>query len=205
MELLDRLKTAPYGAFAIDLEQNIIFWNPRAERILGFEPRQVLGRKCHEVLQGLALEGAIPFCTRDCPAIAAAREGHIPAATQARMQCASGERKQVTIIPLIAHDDQDRTVLAHMFHETPVQGPCPGQGEALAVSSLRPWLLDVRWVGSVAHCSTGSERAAEERQAPSSSGAGLGRTALRMLQHTRPSKPRNRPRPNAPDPVAGWV
>ena len=159
MELLDRLKTAPYGAFAIDLEQNIIFWNPRAERILGFEPRQVLGRKCHEVLQGLALEGAIPFCTRDCPAIAAARAGHIPAATQARMQCASGERKQVTIIPLIAHDDQDRTVLVHMFHETPVQGPCPSQGEALAVSSLGPWLLDVRWVGSVAHCSTGSERA----------------------------------------------
>ena len=109
MELLDRLKTAPYGAFAIDLEQNIIFWNPRAERILGFEPRQVLGRKCYEVLQGLALEGAIPFCTRDCPAIAAARAGHIPAATQARMQCSSGERKQVTVIPLIAHDDQDRT------------------------------------------------------------------------------------------------
>ena len=75
MELLDRLKTAPYGAFAIDLEQNIIFWNPRAERILGFEPRQVLGRKCYEVLQGLALEGAIPLCTRDCPAIAAARTG----------------------------------------------------------------------------------------------------------------------------------
>ena len=134
MELLDRLKTAPYGAFAIDLEQNIIFWNPRAERILGFEPRQVLGRKCYEVLQGLALEGAIPFCTRDCPAIAAARAGHIPAATQARMQCASGERKQVTVIPLIAHDDQDRTVLVHMFHETPVQGPCPSQGEALPVT-----------------------------------------------------------------------
>jgi DNA-binding CsgD family transcriptional regulator len=134
MELLDRLKTAPYGAFAIDLEQNIIFWNPRAERILGFEPRQVLGRKCYEVLQGLALEGAIPFCTRDCPAIAAARAGHIPAATQARMQCASGERKQVTVIPLIAHDDQDRTVLVHMFHETPAQGPCPSQGEALPVT-----------------------------------------------------------------------
>ena len=116
MELLDRLKTAPYGAFAIDLEQNIIFWNPRAEQILGFEPRQVLGRKCYEVLQGLALEGAIPFCTRDCPAIAAARAGHIPAATQARMQCASGERKQVTVIPLIA------------------QGPCPSQGEALPVT-----------------------------------------------------------------------
>jgi DNA-binding CsgD family transcriptional regulator len=110
MELLDRLKTAPYGAFAIDLEQNIIFWNPRAERILGFEPRQVLGRKCYEVLQGLALEGAIPFCTRDCPAIAAARAGHILAATQ------------------------DRTVLVHMFHETPAQGPCPSQGEALPVT-----------------------------------------------------------------------
>ena len=57
MELLDRLKTAPYGASAIDLEQNIIFWNPRAERILGFEPRQVLGRKCYEVLQAWRWKG----------------------------------------------------------------------------------------------------------------------------------------------------
>ena len=92
MDILDRLETAPYGAFAIDLDQNIVFWNARAGRILGYEPEQVLGRKCYEVLQGLSLGGTTPFCTRDCPAMAAARTGHIPSATQARMQCSSGEK-----------------------------------------------------------------------------------------------------------------
>ena len=129
MDILDRLETAPYGAFAINLDQNIVFWNSKAQRILGYEPEQVLGRKCYEVLQGLALDSVTPFCTRDCPAIAAARAGHIPAATQARMQCSSGERKRVTVIPLIVHDDQDRTMLIHMFHETPAQGPGSGQDQ----------------------------------------------------------------------------
>ena len=134
MDMLERLQSAPYGAFAIDLDQNIIFWNPRAERLLGYAPEQVLGRKCYEVLQGLALDGATPFCTRDCPAIAAARTGHIPAASQARMQSASGERKQVTVIPLVVQDDHDRTMLIHMFHETPDQRPSLLQPDTLPLT-----------------------------------------------------------------------
>ena len=108
MDILERLESAPYCAFAIDPDQNIIFWNPKAERILGYEPKQVLGRKCHchEVVKGLALDGVTPFCTRGCPAMAAARTGNIPAATQARMQCSTGERKQVAVIPLVAQDNR---------------------------------------------------------------------------------------------------
>ena len=143
MDILDRLETAPYGAFAIDLDQNIVFWNARAGRILGYEPEQVLGRKCYEVLQGLSLDGTTPFCTRDCPAIAAARTGHIPAAAQARMQCSSGERKQVTVIPLVAQDGHDRTMLIHMFHETPDQGPNPGQPATLPLTPREHEILSM--------------------------------------------------------------
>ena len=117
MDILERLATAPYGAFAIDLDQNIVFWNPRAERILGYEPHQVLGRKCHEVLKGTALDGATPFCAQDCPAMAAARTGNIPAARQAQMQCSTSEIKRVAVIPLVAQDKLGQTLLVHMFHE----------------------------------------------------------------------------------------
>ncbi len=134
MDILERLEAAPYGAFAIDLDQNIIFWNAKAVRILGYGPEQVLGRKCHEVLQGLALDGATPFCARDCPAMAAARTGNIPAAKQARMQCSTGARKRVTVIPLIAEDALGRTLLVHMFHETPDEGPNPNQADALPLT-----------------------------------------------------------------------
>ena len=35
--ILDRLRDAPYGAYAIDLDQTIVFWNAQAEDILGHE------------------------------------------------------------------------------------------------------------------------------------------------------------------------
>ena len=141
MDILKRLETAPYGAFAIDLDQNIIFWNTKAESILGYRPEQVLGRKCHEVLQGLALNGATPFCTHDCPAIAAARTGNIPAAKQARMQCSSGARKRVTVIPLIASDSRGRTLLVHMFHETADEEPNPNQADTLPLTPRERQIL----------------------------------------------------------------
>ena len=117
--LLDRLESAPYGAYAIDLDQNIVFWNAQAERILGHKAQDVLGRKCYEVAKGIRHDGVTPFCSHDCPAIATAKRGRTPQASYVRMQSASGERKRMTVIPLIATDDADRAVLVHMFHETP--------------------------------------------------------------------------------------
>ena len=55
--IFERLNGAPYGAYAIDLDQSIVFWNSEAERILGYRADQVLGRKCFEVLQSLTVDG----------------------------------------------------------------------------------------------------------------------------------------------------
>jgi len=121
--LLDRLEHAPYGAYAVDLDENVVFWNSQAERILGHAAEDVLGRKCHEVAQGIRHDGTTPFCSRDCPAVVAAKHGQIPPATYVRMRCASGQLKAMTMIPLIATDDDDRVVLVHMFHETPTDDP----------------------------------------------------------------------------------
>ncbi len=146
MDILERLATAPYGAFAIDLDQNIVFWNPRAERILGYEPHQVLGRKCHEVLKGTALDGATPFCTHDCPAMAAARTGNIPAARQAQMQCSTGEIKRVAVIPLVAQDKLCQTLLLHMFHEIAAEDHDPDQGDTMPLTPRERQVL-----GMLAH------------------------------------------------------
>ena len=121
--LLERLESAPYGAYAIDLEQTIIFWNAQAERILGYRSESVLGRKCYEVVQGIQADGLTPICRRDCPTVAAARRGQLPPATYVRAQCASGQVKRLTIIPLVATDDDDRPILVQMFHEIPADLP----------------------------------------------------------------------------------
>ena len=130
MGLFDRLDTAPYGAYAVDLNQTVVFWNSKAEQILGYEAGNVVGRKCYEVVRGLALDGDTPICAQNCPGIIAARRGQIPPLAHARMQCASGKEKRVTVLPLIAADEADQVVLIHMFYETPagelrVDGPDP--------------------------------------------------------------------------------
>ena len=119
MGLFDRLDTAPYGAYAVDLDQTVVFWNSQAEQILGYEAHDVLGRKCYEVVRGLALDGETPVCIQNCPGIIAARCGQIPPMAHVRVQCASGENKRVTVIPLVATDEADKVVLIHMFYETP--------------------------------------------------------------------------------------
>ena len=121
--LLDRLESAPYGAYGIDLEQNIVFWNSQAERILGYTAQDVLGRKCYAVAQGVRIDGITPLCSEDCPAVTAAKHGRIPPAAQVRMRCASGKWKRMTVIPLIATDHADEVVLVHMFHETSPDDP----------------------------------------------------------------------------------
>ena len=133
MNIIDRLETAPYGALAVDLSQTVVSWNSEAERILGYEPQQVIGRKCYQVLQGLAIDGAAPFCYRNCPAITAAKLGQIPPISYVRLQCASGTRKRITLIPLITTDDADQILLVHMFHETHPDEP---RGDVLELEPL---------------------------------------------------------------------
>ena len=140
MGLLARLEDAPYGAYAIDLNQSIVFWNAPAEFILGYDARYALGRKCYEVVPGLALDRLTPFCSRNCPAIVAANRGQIPPVSYVLMQCASGQMKRITVIPLITTDEDDRVLLIHMFHETPADKP---SGDKPMEMPLTPRELEV--------------------------------------------------------------
>ena len=44
-EIYRLLATAECGAYAMSLDQKIMFWNKGAERILGFQSDEVLGRR----------------------------------------------------------------------------------------------------------------------------------------------------------------
>ena len=131
-------------AYAVDLNQTVVFWNSRAEQILGYEAGDVLGRKCYEVLRGLALDGETPVCIQNCPGIIAARRGQIPPMTYVRMQCASGEDKRVTVIPLVATDEADRVVLIHMFYENTPASAGAGSDHELLVDEPDPLPLTPR-------------------------------------------------------------
>ncbi len=47
------------GALVLDQDGKVRFWNRAAERLLGFQPDEVLARPCHEVMRRQTL-GAHP-------------------------------------------------------------------------------------------------------------------------------------------------
>ena len=111
------LRNAPYGAYAVDLNQTIVFWNLEAERMLGYSASDVIGRKCYEVLLSVA-ENGTQTCVKNCPAVYAAAHGHTPPISSVRMRCASGQRKQMAVFPIIMNAQKSRLILIHLFHET---------------------------------------------------------------------------------------
>jgi PAS domain S-box-containing protein len=64
-QLLAMLKATADGAFVVDQHGNVVFWNHAAERMLGYRESEVLGRPCHEVIQGQSLCG-LPLCSANC-------------------------------------------------------------------------------------------------------------------------------------------
>jgi len=53
------------AAFAVDDSLKIVAWNYGARRILGYTRREVLGRKCAEILQAVLPDGQ-PLCVPSC-------------------------------------------------------------------------------------------------------------------------------------------
>lgn len=115
---LHLLSEAPYGAYAVDMSQTILFWNRSAERILGHTADEVIGLRCCQVLQGLLENGTTLVCAKGCTAVRYARAGQFPAVTHVMARCASGQRKPITITPLIVPQTHDaQPVLVNLFHE----------------------------------------------------------------------------------------
>lgn len=112
------LESAHVGAYAVSLDQTILSWNQAAQRILGFSPEQVLGRRCHDVLGGLTAGGIVPGCLEGCPSMRALKAGEVPGAVDVKILCASGERREVTVTPMVvAGRGNDAPVLVHVIHD----------------------------------------------------------------------------------------
>lgn len=64
-ELIEALSGAADGAFVVDDELRIRYWNGAAEKITGFGSRDVLGQKCYQILQGYDEERRL-ICKDTC-------------------------------------------------------------------------------------------------------------------------------------------
>lgn len=113
------LNKAPYGAYAMDMERRIIFWNRSAERLTGFKEAQVLGRQCYEVLYGIPEQPVAPDCTGGCFTLTLTEAERIAPVAHVRMRCSSGKRMRVAVMTLaVPETATGPAVLLHLFHES---------------------------------------------------------------------------------------
>jgi PAS domain S-box-containing protein len=63
--LFQALGAAADGAFVIDEDQRIIYWNQAAQEILGYASEEVVGRACYEILEGRGDRGQA-ICRHHC-------------------------------------------------------------------------------------------------------------------------------------------
>ena len=64
------------GIFGIDTDGAIVFWNPAAERILGYRASEVLGLDAHQTIHGQHPDGT-PHPRQECPVLRAMLENKI--------------------------------------------------------------------------------------------------------------------------------
>ncbi len=117
--LFTALATASCGAYAVTIDQKIVFWNEGAARILGFRPDEVVDRRCYEVLKGGTPGGLTPQCLGGCPSIRHLRAGLVPGTTRLQMACSSGERKWVAVTAMVVSGIlRDAPLMVHLFEES---------------------------------------------------------------------------------------
>jgi PAS domain S-box-containing protein len=115
-DILELLAEAPYGAYAIDMNQKIVFWNKGAERILGYSASDVLGRGCYQLLGGKTEDRS--GCESNCNVIVWARSGRIAPSHTICTQSKDGQLKWIGITHvLLPAAKRELSTLVHIFYD----------------------------------------------------------------------------------------
>lgn len=107
------------GAFIIDGQNRIIFWNQAAEKILKYKTEEVVGRLCFEVLGGRDEQG-ITLCQRFCRIAIKAHKGDVLPNMDVYTQTRSGEGRWLNVTTFVYPIGNKKTeqVIVHLFRNT---------------------------------------------------------------------------------------
>jgi PAS domain S-box-containing protein len=116
-DLLAQLVEGKDGAYAVDGDQRIVFWNREAERLLGYTADDLLGKKCYEFLSGVT-EAGTPVCQPGCRAARLAREGKSGPSFVMATRTKGGQSRWLTVFPLTVPYEEGRGhLLLHIFRD----------------------------------------------------------------------------------------
>ena len=115
--LFQTLANAADGAFVIDEDQRIIYWNQSAQEILGYSSDEVVGQACCDVLGGRDEKGQI-ICRHHCYVATIAVTGSPVTSYDTHVRTKSGEARwiSVSILTFLSPDDSTPYVV-HLFRD----------------------------------------------------------------------------------------
>lgn len=119
MESLFRaLENAADGAYVIDANQRVVYWNSAAERMLGYAADEVMGRSCYEIIRGRNDSDHV-WCQADCVVTAAAQAGEAVDSFNACARTKSGDQRwiNVSILSVSSADDNGSQLVVHLFRD----------------------------------------------------------------------------------------
>lgn len=121
MELLKAFERSGDGVYAVDHNQRIVFWNRAAERLLGYEAGEVVGRQCFDVIAGGDYAGHA-FCRSDCPVIECARKGTAVENYDVRTHDKRGAGRWINVSMVVLRGRGAKSTLAvHLFRDVTKQ------------------------------------------------------------------------------------
>lgn len=115
------------GLFIINQEQKITFWNQAATGFLGYQPEEVVGKKCWELLQGCTLKGEV-ICRAGGPIITNASHGDQVSHFDLCVRHREGHTILINLSTIALFDEQDGRSrgLLHLFRPLREQPDWPG-------------------------------------------------------------------------------
>jgi PAS domain S-box-containing protein len=137
------LSSAADGVFATDQAQRLVLWNEAAERLLGFQASEVLGRPCHEVLAGR--DRAERFqCGLNCLLLSTAREGKPVEGCDILTRTKAGQAIWINVSSIVVPSSlPSRFTMVHIFRDVTRQVETDSLLERLhSLLAEAGWLLD---------------------------------------------------------------
>jgi PAS domain S-box-containing protein len=112
------LERATEGAFLIDRNQRITFWNRAAQEMLGYAPAEVLGRLCFDVIQGRD-DHDHAWCRGNCSVTARAKTGQPVETFNTLAKTKAGDLRwiNVSILALETAGEEDSLAVLHLFRD----------------------------------------------------------------------------------------
>jgi PAS domain S-box-containing protein len=116
--LFQALAKAADGAFVVNEDQYILYWNEAAQELLGYTAAKVVGQACYETMRSCDEKGQ-SLCRPHCPVITAALEGQTVTTYDVAVQTQSGEMRwiNISILTIYSPGDDSGPLVVHLFRD----------------------------------------------------------------------------------------